>query len=475
MRLLIRCWGAAALGLFLVGGSGPMQPVTVVRASTVLVRPTRITKSLFRPNATPATAKLRGSAVEAPLRQGTFVEAVLYSFHNFPRDDGAGPWAGLIADKTGALYGTTFLGGENPTGTVFKLTPSKTAYGSGYTETVLHIFQYGSDGSNPQAGLLADKTGALYGTTPSGGKVTNSGTVFKLTPSETASGGRYTERVLHNFGIGNDGSLPLAGLVTDKTGALYGTTALGGGHSAWGTVFKLTPSETASGIRYTERVLHVFHGYDGASPTSGLIADEAGALYGTTAFGGISNNGTVFKLTPLEKRYTESVLYNFGIGNDGAYPSSGLLADKTGAFYGTTSSGGVTNNGIVFRLAPSETVSGKRYIERVLHSFHGRPSDGAHPRGNLIADETGALYGTTVNGGSASDNGTVFKLTPSKGRYTESILHRFQGAPNDGAQPMAGLIADETGALYGTTFQGGGTPSCQPAGCGTVFKLTELP
>jgi uncharacterized repeat protein (TIGR03803 family) len=128
----------------------------------------------------------------------------------------------------------------------------------------------------------------------------------------------------------------------------------------------------------------------------------------------------------------------------------------------------------VFKLTPSETLSGRRYIERVLYSFHGRPNDGAYPRGNLIADETGALYGTTVNGGSASENGTVFKLTPSKGRYTESILHRFQGAPNDGAQPMAGLIADETGALYGTTFQGGGTPWCQPAGCGTVFKLSAF-
>jgi uncharacterized repeat protein (TIGR03803 family) len=287
-----------------------------------------------------------------------------------------------------------------------------------------------------------------------------------------------TLTTLYTFGGGTDGAFPEAGLIADASGALYGTTGIGGtpcaSHVSCGTVFKLTPPG-ATGGPWTETVLNSFTGVDGWAPGAGLIADASGALYGTTRLGGFGSGGpgggfgtccgTVFKLTPpgvTGGPWTETVLHAFG--GDGTTPEAGLIADASGALYGTTAQDGV------FKLTPPGATGGP-WTETVLYSFIGG-GDGAAPVAGLIADASGALYGTTQAGGGTGcagglGCGTVFKLTPpttTGGTWTESVLYSFTGG-TDGANPVAGLIADTSGALYGTT-EGGGS------GGGTVFKLT---
>jgi uncharacterized repeat protein (TIGR03803 family) len=265
-----------------------------------------------------------------------------------------------------------------------------------------------------------------------------------------------------------DGASPHAGLISDQSGALYGTTA-GGGANGHGTVFKLTPPSVSGGA-WTEPVLYSFTG--DANP-SVLIFDASGALYGMTLYGGASSGGTVFQLRPPSTpggNWTETLLYSFSGGSDGARPEAGLILDATGALYGTTLYGGVYNIGTVYKLTPP-TVAGGLWTETVLYRFGSTVGDGAFPLSSLLFDASGALYGTTgaiaVGGGGGSGNGTVFKLLPptaTSGKWTETVLHNFSGG--DGAQPEAGLIADASGALYGTTNTGGS------ASQGTVFQLT---
>ncbi len=426
-----------------------------------------------------AALSLTGGALAAP------VETVLYSFKggtgggNFI-GDGNFPAASLIADAQGALYGTSVSGGSgNVYGTVFKLTPPAKGQ-TAWTEIVLHSFTggiyTGRDGQAPFAGLIADEQGALYGTTYYGGSG-GAGTVFKLTPPATGQTA-WTETVLYSFGSfgGSNGAQPKAGLIFDTQGALYGTTEYGGSGSE-GTVFKLTPPATGQ-TAWTETVLHSFiGGSDGSSPVAGLIFDAQGALYGTTlqngSNGSVNGYGTVFKLTPPatgQTAWTPATLYSFcSLPNctDGFAPLASLIFDEQGALYGTTTSGG-SGQGTVFKLTPPAT--GKTvWTETVLYNL------GNFTLAGLIFDEQGALYGTTFEGGSSS-NGTVFKLTPPKGRsgWKETVLHSFSGSTNDGAGPKAGLIVDKRGALYGTTYYGGSEHCLVLAadyGCGTVFKL----
>ena len=215
------------------------------------------------------------------------------------------------------------------------------------TESVLYSFSTGTDGAIPVAGLITDGNGNLYGTTFNGGTNGN-GTVFKLTPN---SAGGYNESVLYRFGANGatDGANPYAGLITDTNGNFYGTTAYGGTNSN-GTVYKLTPNSTGG---YTESVLHSFAGGtgDGAIPVASLITDGNGNFYGTTQYGGTNNNGTVFKLIANSSGgYTESVLFSFGTGTDGANPYAGLITDASGNLYGTTQNGGTNNSGSVFKI-----------------------------------------------------------------------------------------------------------------------------
>jgi uncharacterized repeat protein (TIGR03803 family) len=257
---------------------------------------------------------------------------VLYSFTG--GSDGALPWAGMIADAAGNLYGTTYGGGASGQGTVFQLDPSGTL-------TVLYSFTGGNDAS-PWGGLIADAAGNLYGTTEGGD---GPGEVFQLTPSGILN-------VLHNF-TGRDGAILHGGLILDAAGNLYGTTHNGGASAAYGTVFQLTPSGTLN-------VLHSFTGGDGAYPEAGLIAEPAGNLYGTTWGGGDGGQGTVFQLTPSGAL---NVLHSFTGGSDGGWPAADLFADAAGNLYGTTASGGAGTScpggcGTVFQLTAPASFTG---------------------------------------------------------------------------------------------------------------------
>ena len=350
---------------------------------------------------------------------------VLYAFGN--GTDGGTPYAGLVRDPAGNLYGTTFSGGTASAGTVFTLDPSG-------KETVLYNFQGGADGAFPVAGLIRGAEGDLYGATVEGG-VANHGTIFKLDTTGK-------EIVLHHFRSA-DGSYPDAGLSRDAAGNLYGAT-LEGGASNLGTVFML-------GTNREETVLHSFSGADGRFPYAygGLIRDAAGNFYGTSLAGGASDRGVVFKLGATG---TETILHTFTGGADGGYPYAGLVMDEKGNLYGTTYMGGASGQGTIFRV----TQGGK---ETVLYSFTGE-ADGGNPSARLLRDRKGNLFGTTYYGG-ASNAGVVFKLDKN---HNETVLHSFDYS-KDGGYPTARLIRDSGGNLYGTASAGGASNR------GTVFKL----
>lgn len=356
--------------------------------------------------------------------------SVLYAFAG--EADGGYPYAGLIRDAKGNLYGTTYYDGASGLGTVFKLDNTG-------KERVLYSFTgIGGDGANPFGGLVRDTKGNLYGTTLGGGS--GYGTVFTL--DRTGK-----ETVLYRFpGTGTDGASPLAGVVRDRNGNLYGTTYYGG--AGYGTAFKLDTTGK-------ETVLWSFTGDpDGAYPWAGLVPDAQGNLYGITSAGGAFNCscGMVFKLDNTVK---ETVLYGFIGGGYGALPVYGyLIRDAKGNLYGTTSEGGATFHGTVFALD-------KTGNETVLYSFTGIGGDGAYSYAGVVRDTKGNLYGTTLGGG-ASGWGTVFKLDKTG---KETVLHSFAYS-TDGALPYAGLVRDSAGNLYGTTNVGGAS------GAGTVFKLT---
>ncbi|MGA8732825.1 MAG: choice-of-anchor tandem repeat GloVer-containing protein [Terriglobales bacterium] len=378
--------------------------------------------------------------------------------HNFGKgNDGAIPESSLISDAAGNLYGTTLYGGKTlcgynyGCGTVFRLTPS----GNGWTEKVLHNFNY-VDGCEPRAELILDAHGNLYGTAE--GDDCDNGTVFELLPGKNDE---WSYKVLYRFTGGNDGGEPAAGLIFDVAGNLYGTTA-SGGYLDSGTVFELMPTNG----KWSEKVLHSFtYTTDGALPTSTLIFDAVGNLYGTAMASGPGSGcgdygcGTVFELIPRANgSWNEKTLHSFeGNGNDGWSPSSGMIIDTSGRLCGTTASGGLHNDGTVFELMP-----GKKGIwtEKVLHSFNGK--DGEAIYGRVVSDADGTLYGTAALGGNTGDGcntygcGTVFALTPGAfGRCTARVLHRFDNTSKDGNFPAAGLVLDAAGNLYGTTVGGG--------------------
>jgi uncharacterized repeat protein (TIGR03803 family) len=345
-----------------------------------------------------------------PTVSGGWTETVLYHFCTLANcSDGNRPFAGLFADSKGNLYGTTANGGTSNAGTVFELTP---ASGGGWTETVLHSFTgYPSDGAIPLAGLIADSKGNLYGTTSSGG-ANGYGTVFELTPAGV-------ETVLYNFCFVpncNNGIFPQAGLYADSKGNLYGTT-LEGGVSEYGTVFELSPPAIAGGA-WNATVLYAFNeGSAGEYPLAGLIADTTGNLYGTTNNGGgPANAGAVFELSPpaiAGGAWSLTVPHTFTGGSDGSLLFAGLLADSMGNLYGTTGQGGgAPNAGTVFELSPP-AIAGGAWTKTVLYNFCSLMpcSDGANPYAGLIADSKGNLYGTTTSGGGTSNAGTVFELT----------------------------------------------------------------
>jgi uncharacterized repeat protein (TIGR03803 family) len=377
-------------------------------------------------------------------------ERVLYSFQG--GKDGAHPEAQLVSDAAGNLYGTTSEGGSGcgeGCGTVFKLSPPSTRNGA-WTKTTLFEFD-GDDGSAPEGGLIFDKAGNLYGTTATGGAVRD-GSVFKLTPP-TVPGGVWSETVLYEFGGGNDGSYPRAALAFDAEGNLYGTAFFGGSQDA-GVVFQLVPPAFPGGS-WTESIIHVFTGInDGAQPFSAPLIDPHGNVYGTTQSSYSLGGGIFFRLTPPANGGTvwkETLLYVFDDQTSGA-GAADLIFDRTGHLYGTNNIGGANNCGTVYELTPP--THGAPWTATVLHTFTGG-SDGNLPTRQLAEDPAGNLYGTTTAGSNGSVD-TVFELTrpANSGEWRKTTLHEFvkQG---DGTDPEGGLIYGKFGALYGTTYSGG--------------------
>ena len=385
-------------------------------------------------------AMLMLAALVPPARAQAFT--ALYSFKG--GTDGYLPASGLIRDSAGNLYGVTFRGGDSncdrglSCGVVFKIDANG-------KETVHHRFAGKADGAYPSGSLTLDSAGNLYGTSNYGGNLAcdkgyGCGTVFKLDTT-----GKLT--ALHIFS-GTDGASPNGSLIVDAAGNLYGTTFAGGNSSNSGTVFKIDASGNYAVLyRFTGKV-------DGKNPLAGVVRDSAGNLFGTTYQGGTRyfGSGTVFKLDKTSKL---TVLHTF-IPNgllDGAYPNAGV-SPYGEDFYSTTSGGGTSEFGTVFKLDKANN-------ETVLYNFAGG-TDGRYPQNSpVVHDASGNLYGTTENGGDSNDDGTVFMLDATG---NETLLHTFNGT--DGSRPMAGVIVDSAGNLYGTTYQGGAF------GYGTVFKIT---
>jgi uncharacterized repeat protein (TIGR03803 family) len=378
-------------------------------------------------------------------------------------------------------------------------------------ETVLYSFNGVSDGGSPRAGVVFDKTGNLYG--EAGlcdiGEDSGWGNIFQLKHNSkpwkmnllygfsgggdggcptavtsdsagnlygtTIVGGsssvddgvvfsltrsdHWTESVFYEFLGGYNGFSPAGPLVRDQAGNLYGTAA--GGDPGYGLVFELTPNQNGS---WTYTVLHDFAGgaNDGANAYGGLAMDAAGNLYGLTADSGPCDCGVIFELSQDHGSWTETILYNFTGSPDGANPGFAQpTLDKSGNLYGTTERGGTNNDGTVFVLAQS---NGK-WKERVLHSFSG--SDGLNPGTSVTLDSSGNLYGVTSTGG-GNNQGVVYKLTHATGKWKETVLHNFTGG-SDGGDPLdiGGLALDDAGNIYGTTYAGGGSNA------GTVFEIVQ--
>jgi uncharacterized repeat protein (TIGR03803 family) len=367
---------------------------------------------------------------------------VLRAFAGFSGDGGR-PWASVIPDGSGYFYGTTIYGGFSHGGTVFRTRSDGTGF------QLLHAFGGDfDDGAAPEAPLILDGAGNLYGTTGVGGP-SNRGTVFKMRTDGTGF------QLLHTFlGGASDGLNPHSGLILDGADNLYGTTP-NGGPSDLGTVFRMKTDGTDFQLLHTFTFNSASDG--GASPIASLVLDGSGNLYGTTLFGGLGLKGTVFKMRTDGTGF--QVLHSFtDHSDDGSGPWASLIVDGSGNLYGTTTSGGSSlMGGTVFKMKTDGTGF------QLLHSFVGDESDGGTPYASVILDGFGNLYGTTYYGG-ASDAGAVFAMKTDGTAYR--ILHMFGSEAGDGRNSFAPLFLDGLGSLIGTTSLGGS------ADFGTVFALS---
>lgn len=416
------------------------------------------------------TVALRGSitafallAAAGGLNAAEPTFTILHSFQYAA--DGAYPEAGLVLDSSGELYGTASYYGpdqKNGSGTVFKIRSDGTGFAA------IHAFM-GTDGRYSLAGLVLDSSGYLYGTTDrdagSGCQGDTCGKVFKV----KADGTGFV--LVHSFS-GTDGNSPTSRLLLDSGGNLYGTTS-GGGAGGYGTIFKVR----TDGTEFT--TLHSFSKTDGSIPVAGLILD-GGELYGTASEGGTTGKcfqsglgptksdvgcGVVFKVRTDGTDF--SVVHAFS-GLDGATPKSDLILDGGGFLYGTTNDASVTGDcvqgpaaagcGTIFKVMTDGTEFSN------LHAFSKSAADGALPIAGLTFGAGSLLYGTTESGG-ASEDGTVFSIDEDGTGFT--LLHSFTGATTDARSPAGDLILDAHGNLYGTTSGGGASA----AGFGTIFKL----
>jgi uncharacterized repeat protein (TIGR03803 family) len=385
--------------------------------------------------------------------------ATLVSLISFDVADGAEPQADLLIEPNGDLFGTTDNGGANSDGTVFEIAvdgSSPTGYAS--TPETLLSFDV-TNGANPY-GSLIDINGNLFGTTHTGDPAY--GSVFELVDN----GGVYTQQILAGFGnFSSDGANPTGSLIADSNGDLFGT-AIDGGEFGEGTVFELgvdSDSPTGTGYALAPTPLFVFDGTDGANPEGSLITDGNGDFFGTTSADGANGYGTVFELVGNGGGYTLNTLVSFN-ATDGGTPQGSLIADANGDLFGTTLGGGAHSNGTVFELVNN---GGGAYTLNTLISFDY--SDGAYPSGSLIMDAAGNLFGTTKDGGTSGD-GTVFELVnDGGGAYALNTLVNFTGVSgaNPGQEPDGSLTVDAAGDLFGTTFIGGADNE------GTAFEITD--
>jgi uncharacterized repeat protein (TIGR03803 family) len=362
-----------------------------------------------------------GTVFELSPASGDWTLTTLYTF--LGGADGQSPNS-LVIDSAGNLYGETSYGGHTSLlcklgcGTIFELTSNGEG---GWTKSTIYTFRGNasqvkiSDGSNPSGGLTLDNAGNLYGTTlwGGGGKTCSytdvgCGAVFELSPSAS---GAWTEKLIHRFD-GATGANPLGGVIFDSTGNLYGTTSEGGASNSscdygCGTIFELSPSSAGG---WSSTVLQTFNGSNGFSPSSGLVMDSKGNLYGTTVFGGPSDNGVVFAVEHSGSKWKLITLFEFD-NTDGSSPDTSLTFDSHGNLYGATPAGGATCSvsgtcGVIFKLSLS---SGK-WQESTYYSFQGEP-DGAVPQGPIIFDSHDNAFGITTLGGTAN-LGTFYEITP---------------------------------------------------------------
>ena len=394
-------WAAGALKVMKAFGTGNLREGSDLYAGLIL-------DSQGNLYGVAESGGTRGAGVVyelSPITGGGWTETVLYNFKG-GTEDGASPHATLIADSAGNLYGTTVSGGltgktcRTGCGTVFKLTPAS----GHWQESVLHRFTGGAGGAVPYAGVTMDSAGNLYGATLDGGAA-GGGAVYRLTPGFAG----WEQSVLYSFQGRPDGSAPYPTPVLDAAGNLYGTTNAGGAHNL-GIVYMLAPQSDGT---WTEHVLHTFAGgADGANPLAGVILDRRGNLYGTTSYGGTSNCGIAFALAPNQAGgWAEHLLHTFlGVtAYDGENPN-GLVFDAHGNLYGTTTGGGIDNPGTIFKMTRNP---GGAWQETVLYSFTGG-NDGAYPSSGVVLDPAGNIYGTTLWGGPSGDTtgGVAFQFTP---------------------------------------------------------------
>jgi uncharacterized repeat protein (TIGR03803 family) len=375
-------------------------------------------------------------------------ETVVYSF-GAVADDGVGPQDGLISDRSGNLYGTTIIGGAFNKGTVFRLAPDG-------AETVVYSFAGApNDGDEPNAALAIDSKGMLYGTTIAGGTA-GKGVVFQFDPA------LGQEQILHSFCQTDcsDGSSPIAPVTVGKKGVLYGTTTIGGLGAAQansGVAFRLDPPK--HGDAWKETVLYDFCNQtscaDGKSPSAGrLLLASSGVLYGTTQSG--QQGGVLYGLDPTGGFFEIVHVFTTGGSNDGVTPKTGVIADKNGTLYGTTSGGGLHSCGTAFSYDPSS------FVYQSLYSFCSQANDPATIYGGLtlVENKRGtALYGTGLAGG-AYGHGAFYSLTPPATQgmpWNETTLHSFcpRTGCKDGSTPGFAVPLDVKGEFYGTTTSGG--------------------
>jgi uncharacterized repeat protein (TIGR03803 family) len=334
-----------------------------------------------------------GSVYKLSLHGSSWLLSPLYSFGG---GDGSGPGFGAVTiGPDGTLYGTTEGGGIF--GAAFNVRPRAAACASvicPWMNSTVHLFGRGSDGAQPLAGVTFDSAGNLYGTTSEGG-ATGNGTVWQA----THSGQSWTESVIYSFAGGSDAAGPVSGVRFDAAGNLYGTSSFGGANGL-GAVYKLT----RSGSGWTEAVIYNFQGAnDGQNPVGGVVPDAAGNLYGTTFFGGANGGGTVYKLSPSGGGWTLTTLYSL---SGGGGPYNYLTFDAAGNIYGTTNRDGAIGDGSVFKLSPN----GGGWTFTDLYDFTNG-TDGGFPYGSVAVDAHGNIFGTTSSGGS-NNQGVVFEITP---------------------------------------------------------------